>query len=297
MKKVFIPILAALFIGLSFSSCSKDEYVLESTTTRTTDYSVTWDRWNPAGSDYLYHTLDWYVLTTNVLSYGNVDVYLYEGDDVNGWEQHKLPYIQTILDPTDNTYNGAGKTTSIGKIASKMRKEGKRVLIAAGDTFRAAAVEQLEEWARRAGCDVVKGKENQDPSSVIFDACKKAKEENYDVLICDTAGRLQNKKYLMDELKKMKKIIDREMEQSSKETILVLDGSVGQNAISQVESFKECTGLTGLIITKLDGTGKGGIVIRLYDENKIPIKFIGVGEKIDDMEVFDSKDFINAIIE
>lgn len=193
--------------------------------------------------------------------------------------------------------NGAGKTTSIGKIASKMRKEGKRVLIAAGDTFRAAAVEQLEEWARRAGCDVVKGKENQDPSSVIFDACKKAKEENYDVLICDTAGRLQNKKYLMDELKKMKKIIDREMEQSSKETILVLDGSVGQNAISQVESFKECTGLTGLIITKLDGTGKGGIVIRLYDENKIPIKFIGVGEKIDDMEVFDSKDFINAIIE
>lgn len=193
--------------------------------------------------------------------------------------------------------NGAGKTTSIGKIASKMRKEGKRVLIAAGDTFRAAAVEQLEEWARRAGCDVVKGKENQDPSSVIFDACKKAKEDNYDVLICDTAGRLQNKKYLMDELKKMKKIIDREMEQSSKETILVLDGSVGQNAISQVESFKECTGLTGLIITKLDGTGKGGIVIRLYDENKIPIKFIGVGEKIDDMEVFDSKDFINAIIE
>ena len=192
--------------------------------------------------------------------------------------------------------NGAGKTTSIGKISSKMIKEGKKVLIAAGDTFRAAAVEQLEEWAKRAGADIVKGKENQDPSSVILDACQKAKRENYDVLICDTAGRLQNKKYLMDELKKMKRIIDRELEGSSQETILVLDGSIGQNAISQVEAFKECTGLTGLIITKLDGTAKGGIVIRLYKEHRIPIKYIGVGEKIDDMEVFNSKEFVDAII-
>jgi len=192
--------------------------------------------------------------------------------------------------------NGAGKTTSIGKISSKMIKEGKKVLIAAGDTFRAAAVEQVEEWAKRAGADIVKGKENQDPSSVIFDACQKAKRENYDVLICDTAGRLQNKKYLMDELKKMKKIIDRELEGSSQETILVLDGSIGQNAISQVEAFKECTGLTGLIITKLDGTAKGGIVIRLYKEHQIPIKYIGVGEKIDDMEVFNGKEFVDAII-
>lgn len=193
--------------------------------------------------------------------------------------------------------NGAGKTTSIGKIANKFIREGKKVIIAAGDTFRAAATEQLEEWANRAGCEIVKGNEGQDPSSVIFDACKKAKEENADILICDTAGRLQNKKYLMDELEKMKKVIDREMPNSSKETILVLDGSIGQNAISQVNSFKECTGLTGLIITKLDGTAKGGIVIRLVKENRIPIKFIGIGEQIDDMEAFNSEEFVNAIFE
>lgn len=193
--------------------------------------------------------------------------------------------------------NGAGKTTSIGKIASKFRKEGKKVIIVAGDTFRAAATEQLEEWANRAGCEIVKGSEGQDPSSVIFDGCKKAKEENADILICDTAGRLQNKKYLMDELEKMKKVIDREMPNSSKETILVLDGSIGQNAISQVNSFKECTGLTGLIITKLDGTAKGGIVIRLVKENKLPVKFIGVGEQIEDMEVFNGEEFVNAIFD
>lgn len=192
--------------------------------------------------------------------------------------------------------NGAGKTTSIGKIASKLKKDGKKVLIAAGDTFRAAAVEQLEEWSKRAECEIIKGKESADPSSVIFDACKKAKDENYDVLICDTAGRLQNKSYLMDELKKMKKVIDRELPDSSKETILVLDGSIGQNAISQVESFKDCTGLSGLIITKLDGTAKGGIVIRLFKENRIPIKYIGVGEQIDDMEEFNSVEFVEAII-
>ena len=193
--------------------------------------------------------------------------------------------------------NGAGKTTSIGKIASKLRNEGKKVIIAAGDTFRAAAVEQLEVWAQRAEAEIVKGKEGADPSSVIFDACKKAKDENADVLICDTAGRLQNKKYLMDELKKMKKVIDREMPDSSKETILVLDGSTGQNAISQLKSFEECTGITGLIVTKLDGTAKGGIVVRLVKENGIPVKYIGVGEKIDDMERFNAQEFINAIIQ
>ena len=192
--------------------------------------------------------------------------------------------------------NGAGKTTSIGKIASKLRSEGKRVLIAAGDTFRAAAIEQLEEWAIRAGCEIVKGKEQADPSSVIFDACQKAKRENYDVLICDTAGRLQNKSYLMDELKKMKRVIDRELPDSSKETILVIDGSTGQNAVSQVESFKECTGLTGLVVTKLDGTAKGGVLIRLVKEYQIPIKFIGVGEQLDDMEIFNPVEFIDAII-
>ena len=192
--------------------------------------------------------------------------------------------------------NGAGKTTSIGKIASKLKSEGKKVLIAAGDTFRAAAVEQLEEWAKRAECDIITGKEGADPSSVIFDACRRAKEDSIDVLICDTAGRLQNKSNLMDELKKMKKVRDRELPDSSKEIVLVLDGSIGQNAISQVESFKDCTGLTGLIVTKLDGTAKGGIVIRLVKENNIPIKFIGVGEQIDDMEVFNSEEFVNAII-
>lgn len=192
--------------------------------------------------------------------------------------------------------NGAGKTTSIGKIANKYRAQGKKILVVAGDTFRAAAVEQLEEWVKRAGVDILKGKENQDPASVIFEGCKKAKEENYDIVICDTAGRLQSKKYLMDELEKMKKVIDRELPDSSKETILVLDGSIGQNAISQVVNFNECTGLTGLIVTKLDGTAKGGIIIRIVKENKIPIKFIGVGEKIDDMEEFNGSDFVDAII-
>lgn len=193
--------------------------------------------------------------------------------------------------------NGAGKTTSIGKIAYKLKNEGKKVIVAAGDTFRAAAVEQLEEWTKRAGVEIVKGQENKDPSSVIFEACKRAKEENADVLICDTAGRLQNKKYLMEELKKMKRVIDRELPESSKETILVLDASTGQNAISQVEAFKDCTGITGLIVTKLDGTSKGGIVIRLVKENNIPVKYIGVGEKIDDMEEFNGEDFVNAIFD
>lgn len=192
--------------------------------------------------------------------------------------------------------NGAGKTTSIGKIANKLVKEGKKVIVAAGDTFRAAAVEQLEVWANRAGVQIVKGPEGVDPASVIFDAIKIAKNENADVLICDTAGRLQNKKYLMDELEKIKRVIDRELPNSSKETLLVLDASTGQNAISQVKSFKETTGITGLVLTKLDGTAKGGVVIGIVQENKIPIKFIGIGEQIDDMEQFNSKEFIDAII-
>ena len=192
--------------------------------------------------------------------------------------------------------NGAGKTTSIGKIANNLKKEGKKVIIASGDTFRAAATEQLEVWANRAGCELVKGNEGSDPASVIFDSIKVAKEKNADVLICDTAGRLQNKKYLMDELEKIKRVIDRELPNSSKEILLVLDASTGQNAISQVKAFKETTGITGLVLTKLDGTAKGGVVIGIVDENKIPIKYIGVGEQIDDMEVFNSEDFINAII-
>ncbi len=192
--------------------------------------------------------------------------------------------------------NGAGKTTSIGKIANNLIKQGKKVIIASGDTFRAAATEQLEVWANRAGAELVKGPEGIDPASVIFDSIKVAKEKNADVLICDTAGRLQNKKYLMDELEKIKRVIDRELPNSSKEVLLVLDASTGQNAISQVKAFKETTGVTGLVLTKLDGTAKGGVVIGIVDENKISIKYIGIGEQIDDMEVFNSKEFIDAII-
>lgn len=192
--------------------------------------------------------------------------------------------------------NGAGKTTSIGKIANNLIKQGKKVIIASGDTFRAAATEQLEVWANRAGAELVKGPEGIDPASVIFDSIKVAKEKNADVLICDTAGRLQNKKYLMDELEKIKRVIDRELPNSSKEVLLVLDASTGQNAISQVKAFEETTGVTGLVLTKLDGTAKGGVVIGIVDENKIPIKYIGIGEQIDDMEVFNSKEFIDAII-
>jgi len=193
--------------------------------------------------------------------------------------------------------NGAGKTTSIGKIANRLRQQGKKVLVVAADTYRAAAVEQVEEWAKRANVDIIKGQENADPSSVIFTGCKKAKDENYDVVICDTAGRLQSKKSLMDELEKMNKVIDRELPNSSKETLLVLDGSTGQNAISQLKAFKEATGVTGVIITKLDGTSKGGVIIKLAKDENVAIKFIGIGEKIDDMEEFNARDFVNAIIE
>ena len=193
--------------------------------------------------------------------------------------------------------NGAGKTTSIGKIANRLRLQGKKVLVVAADTYRAAAVEQVEEWAKRANVDIIKGQENADPSSVIFMGCKKAKYENYDVVICDTAGRLQSKKSLMDELEKMNKVIDRELPNSSKETLLVLDGSTGQNAISQLKAFREATGVTGVIITKLDGTSKGGVIIKLAKDENVAIKFIGIGEKIDDMEEFNARDFVNAIIE
>ena len=219
--------------------------------------------------------------------------------------------MQKILDEVDNLLNlkttpsvilvvgvnGVGKTTTIGKIANKLKLEGKKVVVAAADTFRAAAVEQLEIWANRAGVGIVKKEEGVDPASVVFDAIKKAKETNADVLICDTAGRLHNKKYLMDELLKINKVILKELPESSKETLMVIDGTTGQNAIEQVKAFKETVDLTGLVLTKLDGTAKGGVVIGIVNENKIPVKFIGVGEKIDDMEIFNSKDFVNAILE
>lgn len=193
--------------------------------------------------------------------------------------------------------NGVGKTTSIGKIANNLRKNGKKVVVAAADTFRAAAVEQLEIWANRAGVDIVKKEEGADPASVVYDAIKVAKQKDADVLICDTAGRLHNKKYLMDELVKIKKVIDKEMPDASKEILMVLDATTGQNAVSQVKAFKETVDITGIVLTKLDGTAKGGVVIGIVEENDMPIKFIGVGEQIDDMERFNSSDFVDALID
>lgn len=192
--------------------------------------------------------------------------------------------------------NGVGKTTSIGKIANRLKKENKKIVLAAADTFRAAAVEQLEIWANRSGCDIVKKAEGVDPASVVYDAIKITKEKNADILICDTAGRLHNKKYLMDELYKIQRVIDKELPEANKEVLLVIDATTGQNAISQVKAFKEVAPITGIVLTKLDGTAKGGVVIGIVNENKIPVKFIGVGEGIDDMEVFNSEDFIKAIL-
>ncbi len=192
--------------------------------------------------------------------------------------------------------NGVGKTTSIGKMANRLAKDGKKVVVAAADTFRAAAVEQLEIWSKIAGADIVKREEGVDPASVVYDAIKVTKEKQADILIVDTAGRLHNKKYLMDELNKIQKVINKEMQEADKEVLLVLDGTTGQNAISQVKAFKEETDVTGLVLTKLDGTAKGGVVIGIVEENKIPVKFIGIGEQIDDMEIFNSEDFVKAII-
>ena len=192
--------------------------------------------------------------------------------------------------------NGVGKTTSIGKIANNLKKNGKKVILSAADTFIAAAVEQLEIWSERVGCEIVKKAEGADPASVVYDSIKRAKEENADILICDTAGRLHNKKYLMDELYKIQKVIDKEMPDADKEVLLVIDATTGQNAISQVKAFKEVAPITGLVLTKLDGTAKGGVVIGIVNENQIPVKFIGVGETINDMETFNSRDFVNSII-
>ena len=192
--------------------------------------------------------------------------------------------------------NGVGKTTTIGKLANKLTKQGKKVVLAAADTFRAAAVEQLEIWAKRSNSEIVKKQEGADPAAVVYEAIQKAKQENADVLICDTAGRLHNKKYLMDELSKIRKIIEREFPNTPKEVLMVLDAETGQNAIFQVKAFKETTDITGIVLTKLDGTAKGGVVVGIVAENKVPVKFIGVGEQIDDLEEFNSDEFIDAII-
>ena len=231
-------------------------------------------------------------------------------EDVEQVKEELRKEIEKILEISDNSLkletkpsvilvvgvNGVGKTTSIGKMAARLARDGKKVVVAAADTFRAAAVEQLEIWATRAGAEIVKKDEGVDPASVVYDAIAKTKKNGADVLIIDTAGRLHNKKYLMDELNKIQKVVNKEMPEASKEVLLVIDAATGQNAISQVKAFKEQTDITGIILTKLDGTAKGGAIVGIVQENKIPVKFIGVGEQIDDMEIFNSSDFVKAII-
>jgi len=191
--------------------------------------------------------------------------------------------------------NGVGKTTSVGKLASQLKNEGKKVLVVAADTFRAAAIEQLEEWTKRAGVDIIAQNEGSDPGAVVFDACKAAKARNTDVMIVDTAGRLHNKKNLIEELKKINKIIEREYPDAYRETLVVLDGTTGQNALEQARVFNEAANITGIILTKLDGSAKGGIAVAIQAELSIPVKYIGVGEKIDDLQKFNSKEFVDAL--
>lgn len=193
--------------------------------------------------------------------------------------------------------NGVGKTTSIGKLADQLKSDGKRVILAAADTFRAAAIDQLSEWANRAGVELIAQKEGSDPAAVIFDAISAAKSRNADVLICDTAGRLHNKKNLMEELKKINRIIDKEYPEAYRETLVVLDGTTGQNALVQARQFMEAADITGIILTKLDGTAKGGIAVAIQSELGIPVKYVGVGEKIDDLQKFNSSDFVNALFQ
>ncbi len=191
--------------------------------------------------------------------------------------------------------NGVGKTTSIGKLAARLKREGKKVLLCAGDTFRAAAADQLEIWANRAGVDIVRQHEGADPGAVLFDALQAAKARHADVVLCDTAGRLHNKQNLMNELAKLRKIIDRETPDAAKETLLVLDATTGQNGLIQARQFKETAGLTGIILTKLDGTAKGGIVVAIAQELQVPVKFVGVGEGIDDLRPFDAGEFTKEL--
>ncbi len=193
--------------------------------------------------------------------------------------------------------NGVGKTTTVGKLAGKLKSEGRKVLIAAADTFRAAAGDQLKEWAHRAGVDMIGGAEGSDPASVVFDAVAAAKARNVDVLLIDTAGRLHNKKNLMEELRKMNRIIDREFPNAHRENLIVLDGTTGQNALMQAKEFGDVAELTGIVLTKMDGTAKGGIAVAIQSELKVPVKYIGVGETIEDLQKFDSDDFVNALFD
>jgi len=210
----------------------------------------------------------------------------------HGLDINKTPVVITIIG-----VNGVGKTTSIGKITNLFKKNNKKVLIAAADTFRAAAIDQLAIWAERTNTEMIRQSEGSDPSSVIYDACQAAKAQKADVLICDTAGRLHNKKHLMDELRKMSKVIDRELPNFRRETLLVLDATTGQNAVSQAKSFSEVADVSGIILTKLDGTARGGIVVSISNELGIPVRLIGVGEGLDDMQPFNSDDFAKALFE
>ncbi len=214
----------------------------------------------------------------------------------------KLSVGETALDTAKSPtvilvigVNGVGKTTSIGKLAARLKGEGKKVLLCAGDTFRAAAADQLEIWADRAGVPIVCQHEGADPGAVLFDALQAAKARSIDVVLCDTAGRLHNKQNLMNELAKLRKIIDRELPEAGRETLLVLDATTGQNGLIQARSFKETAGLTGIVLTKLDGTAKGGIVIAIARELGVPVKFVGVGEGIDDLKPFDPEEFVNDL--
>ena len=193
--------------------------------------------------------------------------------------------------------NGVGKTTSIGKLAGQFKNNGKKVVLAAADTFRAAAIEQLTEWSNRAGADIISSKEGADPASVIFDAAQAAKARKADILICDTAGRLHNKKNLMEELKKINRILDKEYPEAYRENLIVLDATTGQNALVQAKQFMEAADITGIILTKMDGTAKGGIAVAIQSELGIPVKYIGVGEKIEDLQKFNSDEFVNALFD
>lgn len=208
----------------------------------------------------------------------------------NGIDLNDRPTVITVIG-----VNGVGKTTSIGKIAHLYKENGAKVLLAAGDTFRAAATEQLEIWSQRAGVPLIKQGEGADPAAVVFDACNAAKSRKYDVLICDTAGRLHTKKNLMDELNKISRVVDRELPDYKRETLLVLDATTGQNALNQAKIFNESAEITGIVLTKLDGTAKGGIVIAISDELNIPVKLVGVGEQMDDLQPFDAVDFTEAL--
>ena len=237
-----------------------------------------------------------------------------KGDHIKSPAECKQILIDTIkkrMDLGDNAYdfeknksvilvigvNGVGKTTSVGKLSGQLKDSGKKVLVAAADTFRAAAIEQLEEWTKRANVDIIAQNEGADPAAVVFDACQAAKARNTDVLICDTAGRLHNKKNLMEELKKINRIIEKEFADAYKETLVVLDGTTGQNALEQARQFKEAADITGIILTKLDGTARGGIAVAIQAELGIPVKYIGVGEKIDDLQKFNSEEFVDALFD